>query len=446
MGSIALEVIVLLVLIMINGLLAMAEIAVVSARKARLQEMANQGDEKARTALELANEPTDFLSTVQIGITLVGILAGVFGGATLADQLAIALGSVPVLAAYSEALAVLLVVLMITYFSLVLGELAPKRLALGNAERYASNLARPMRTLSRFTMPLVRMLSWSTDGVLRLFGVRQSIDAPVTEEEIKVMIDEGTRAGVFHEAEQDMVEAVFRLGDRRVETIMTPRPEIVWLDLDETYEQIRQKIIDGRHTRIPVARGDLDHVIGIVHAKDLLMRALCDDPFDLEAILIQPIIVPESLPALRVLELFRHAPIRMAIAIDEFGGVQGVVTMFDIIESIVGTLPDQDELEEAEIVQREDGSWLVDGRLPIDEFKAKFRLRRLPDDDRGHYQTVGGFVMTRLGRIPSVSDSFEWSGMRFEVVDMDDLRVDKVLVVPPDAHNKKSRRDRRGNQ
>jgi putative hemolysin len=429
MNSIALEILILLALILINGLLAMSEIAVVSARKARLQQLSNQGDAKARAALDLANHPADFLSTVQIGITLVGILAGAFGGATIAENIAARLESIPRLAPYSEAIGVFLVVLVITYFSLVLGELVPKRLGLSNAERIAASAAAPMRTLSRLTSPLVLVLGWSTELVLKIFGYKPAAEAAISEEEIKVLIDQGRRAGVFAEAEQDMVEAVFRLGDRSAGTLMTPRTEIVWLDLDDPPDETRRKIIDSDHGRYPVARGSLDNLVGVVQAKDLLERSISGQTLDLQASMLQPLIVPESMPALKVLELFRQSRFHTALVIDEFGGLQGLVTIFDILESIVGDIPDEGELVEPEIVQREDGSWLVDGRLPVDEFKELFRLSGLPDESRGHYQTLGGFVMSYLGRIPTAADNFDWAGLHFEVMDMDGYRVDKVLIV-----------------
>ncbi len=428
------ELLVILGLILLNGLLAMAEIAIVSARRARLQQLANEGNEKARAALELAKHPGEFLSTVQVGITLVGILAGAFGGATVATHISASLAAISWLAPYSQALGVVLVVLLITYFSLVLGELVPKRLALSNAERIAAAVAGPMLFLSRLGMPLVRLLSWSTDGILHLLGHRPGGEQPVSEEEIKLLIDQGRQAGVFAEAEQDMLEAVFRLGDRTVGALMTPRTEVVWLDLEAPLEETINRIIESHHARYPVAQGSLDEVIGIVQAKDLLERQLRGQPLDLRAAMMKPLIVPESMPALKVLELFRQSRMHSALVIDEFGGLQGMVTIFDLLESIVGEIPGEQEQVEPEVVQREDGSWLVDGRLPIDEFKELFRLRALPQEDRGYYQTVGGFIMTYLGRIPATADAFDWSGFHFEVVDMDGFRVDKVLVQPLPDH------------
>ena len=440
MNNVALEILIVLALILINGLLAMAEIAVVSARKAKLQQLSNQGNPKARLALDLATHPSDFLSTVQIGITLVGILAGAFGGATIAESIAARLGSISWLAPYSEAIGIFLVVLLITYFSIVLGELVPKRLGLSNPERIAASVAAPMRFLSRLASPLVRFLSWSTELVLKIFRYKPATEAPVTEEEIKVLIDQGRRAGVFAEAEQDMVEAVFRLGDRNVGTLMTPRTEIAWLDLEDSPDETRRKIIESDHGRYPVARGSLDDLVGIVQAKDLLERAISGQAIDLQATMLQPLIVPESMPALKVLELFRQSRVHTALVIDEFGGLQGLVTIFDILESIIGDFPGEGEVVEPEVVQREDGSWLVDGRLPVDEFKELFRISSLPDESRGYYQTLGGFVMSYLGRIPTAADNFDWAGMHFEVMDMDGFRVDKVLIVPTgDATSRKAK-------
>ncbi len=396
--------------------------------RARLQQRADNGDGKARSALELANDPTDFLSTVQVGITLVGVLAGAFGGATIAEEISQRLVVYPLISPYSEAIGVVLVVLVITYFTLILGELVPKRVALNNPEEIAANFANPMRLLSRLFAPIVRFLSFSTEIVLRLLRISPSEDPPVTEAEIRVMIDQGTKAGVFAEEEQEMVEAVFRLGDRRVETLMSPRTEVVWLDLDDPIEATQRKITNSTFSRFPVAKGSLDNVVGIVQAKELLADCLGGKPVNLPAILHKPIFIPESTPAFLVLELLRKSSVQVALVIDEFGGFQGLVTLFDILESIVGEIPETSELVDKQVIQREDGSWLVDGMLPVDEFKDIFRINELPDEERGYYQTVGGFVMSYLGSIPNPGDHFEWSGFHFEVMDMDGMRIDKILV------------------
>jgi putative hemolysin len=430
MQSIALETIIILGLILANGLLAMAEIAVVSARKARLQQRAEEGDEKAREALTLAQNPDDFLSAVQVGITLVGVLAGAFGGATLAETIATWLRGVPYLAPYSEAIAVVLVVLAITYFSLIFGELAPKRLALRNPERTAAALARPMLILSRITSPVVRFLSLSTSLALRLVGQKLEQEPPITQEEIKLLIQQGTQAGVFEAVEQDMVQAVLRLGDRRVDSLMTPRTEITWLDLTDPDEVNRQKILNSNYSRYPAVVGSLDHVVGIVQARDLLKASLDGAALDLRGAMIAPLFVPDSMLALKVLELFRTERAHMALVIDEFGGFQGIVTTFDLLEAIVGALPEPGVEEDLEVIARPDGSFLIDGMMDIDDFTERFGIPILPGEEQGYFQTLGGFIMTQLGKIPEPADQFEWGGWLFEVMDMDGRRVDKVLLTP----------------
>jgi putative hemolysin len=430
MPSMSFEVLAIFLLIIINGILAMSEIAVVSARKTRLQQWAEGGNAKARAALELANDPNQFLATIQIGITLVGILAGAFGGATIAEELAAILNNIPWLAPYSDPLSLALVVLVITYLSLVVGELVPKRLALNNPERLATAIATPMQLLSRVAYPAVHLLGLSTELLLRTLGVKPSTEPPVTEEEIRALIEQGTQAGMIEEAEQEMVERVFRLGDRRVSAVMTPRTEIVWLDREASAEEIRHTITTSAHSRFLVADGSLDNVLGVVHAKDLLAHILGEQTVDLTATLQQPLYVPESMRALKVLELFKQSGTHIALVIDEYGGIQGLVTPSDILEAIVGDLPEAGEQLEPLAVQREDGSWLLDGMLPVDEFKDLFDLVELPGEDQGIYQTLAGFVIMQLGRIPAVSDYFEWEGLKIEVVDMDGNRVDKVLVTP----------------
>jgi putative hemolysin len=430
MTAITIEILFIILLIAGNGLLAMSEFAIASARKARLQNLAERGDARARVALELADEPNQFLSTVQIGITLVGILAGAFGGATLAEQLAGRLEVIEPLAPYSEAIAVAVVVLAITYLSLVFGELVPKRLALSNSERVASAVARPMRLLSVIAAPAVRLLSFSTDTVLRLLGVKPSGEPPVTEDEIKVLIRQGTVAGVFEEAEEDLVQNVFRLGDRRVRALMTPRHEIVCLDIDDPPELNQRRVAESAHSRFPVCQGSIDKLSGIVRAKDLLVQQMSGGPFDLRAIMRPPLFIPDSMRALTVLEEFKQTGRHLALVIDEHGGIEGLITHHDILSALVGNIPMVDELVELQIVQREDGSWLIDGALLIDELKDLYDLKRLPGEEEETFQTVGGFVMWYLGRVPSIGEHFEWNGLRFEVLDMDRRRIDKVLVTP----------------
>jgi len=424
------QILLILLLIVANGVFAMAEMAVVSARKARLQQKAHEGDARARAALVLAESPNRFLSTIQIGITLIGVLAGAYGGATVSPDLAAALRAVPLLAPYSQALALAIVVLSTTYLSLVLGELVPKRLALNDPERIAAALAGTMRTLSVAASPVVRLLSASTDLVLHVLGVVPSAEPPVTQEEIKILLAEGTEAGVFEEIEQDMVESVLLLDARRARGLMTPRPEVVWLDIEDPPEEIRRKIIESSYSHFPVCRGSLDEVLGEVEAKDLLTRCLEGKPLDLKSLLHRPLHVPEVMPSLKVLEAFKSSGTHMALVLDEYGSVQGLVTLTDILEAIVGDIPSAEDLAEPQIVQREDGSWLLDGMLGVEELKELLNITELPGEEQGLYQTVAGFVTSELGRIPGVADHFEWNRLRFEVVDMDGYRVDKVLVTP----------------
>lgn len=430
MTALIIEIIFIILLIAGNGVLAMSELAIVSARKVRLQHLADRGDMRARAALQLANEPNEFLSTVQIGITLVGILAGTFGGATIAEQLADRLESFPPLADYSEAIAVAVVVLSITYFSLVFGELVPKRLALSNSERIASGLARPMRLLSIIAAPAVRLLTFSTDVVLRLAGIKPPRETPVTEDEIRMLIRQGTTAGVFDKAEEDLIKNVFRLGDRRVSALMTPRQDIVWLDANDPPKLNQRRVAESPHSRFPVCEGHLDKLVGVVRAKDLLTHQVNQQPFDLRLAMRQALVIPESMQALKALELFRQTGRHLAIIMDEHGGTEGLITHHDILASIVGDFPLIGEPPEHRVVRREDGSWLMDGALLIDEFREILQMRRLPGEESGAFQTLGGFIMSFLGRVPSVGEHFEWNGLRFEVVDMDGRRVDKVLVSP----------------
>ncbi|WP_424358518.1 hemolysin family protein [Methanocella sp. MCL-LM] len=432
MSNLLIEAVVVVFLIILNGLFAMAEIAIVSSRKARLQQLANEGDKNAGLALELAQAPGDFLSTVQVGITLIGVLNGAFGGATIAEDLAPYISAVPALSPYAEPIAIATVVLAITFLTIVVGELVPKRIGLNSAEKIALIIAGPMRFLSMLAMPAVRLLSLSTELSLRVLRIKPSVEPPVTEEEIKVLIDQGAKAGVFEEAESDMVESVFRLGERRISAMMVPRTDVTALYTDDSLEEVRQKITESGHSIFPVCEGGLDEVLGIVYAKDLLSRYMVGQPLDLKATMKEPLFIPESMPALKALELFKKSGKNMALIIDEYGGLQGLVTIHDIMESVVG---DISEIEGPKVVQRDDGSWLVDGMMPVDEFKNELDIDSLPEEESGMFQTLGGFVMTHLHRIPAVGNKFTVDGYTYEVMDMDGMRVDKVLVTPPAAED-----------
>lgn len=422
------ELLIVLLLIIINGLFAMAEIAIISARKSRLQQMANDDNANARAALELSNTPNKFLSTVQIGITLVGIFAGAFGGATIASSLSEQLQQVPILGTYSNIISLSIVVVVITYLSLIIGELVPKRLALSNPEKIASLVARPMNSISKISSPLVWLLSVSTEGVIKLLRIKQSDEPTISEEEVRMLVREGARVGVFDIAEKDIVERTLKLGDKKVNTLMTSRKEVVWLDIDSSFKSIRSTITKHPHSHFPICREGLDNVVGIVRTEDILTDFLREEKIDLQKFLHKPLFIPESMDGLKVLELFRKSGIHMALVVDEYGNVQGLVSLNDILEAIVGDIPTYDELEDKEIIKRENGSFLVDGLLSSDEFKEFFNLKSLPGEKTGLFHTVGGFVMHRLGRIPVTGDRFSFSVFSFEVVDMDGNRVDKVLV------------------
>jgi putative hemolysin len=420
----------LLLLILVNGIFAMSETAVVSSRKARLQQWVDEGKSGAGVALELAMEPGHFLAAIQVGITLVGILCGAFGGATVAASLAGRVARVPVLAPYAATIALAVVVSAITILSVILGELVPKRIALRNPEGIAVTVARPMRLLSNVAYPVVRFLSILTESVLKLLGLRPTQALPVTEEEIKVMMEQGAEAGVFEKEEQQLVSNVFRLDQQRVGSIMTPRVDIVYLDVEDSFDDTRCKIQGSLYSVLPVCRGGFVNVLGIVHAKDLLTRSLSGESLDLLVSLKPPLYVPETSTAMKLLEMFKKSGRHVAFVVDEYGDVQGLVTVNDVLESIVGDIPTEGEPQELLAIRREDGSWLLDGMLPIDKFRDLFPDVELPEEEAGSYHTLSGFVLMRLGRIPAAADHFEWRGWRFEVVDMDANRIDKVLAAP----------------
>jgi putative hemolysin len=430
------EIVIIFLLILANALFAMSEMAVITARKSRLQDWVSKGNGRAKVALELALAPNRFLSAVQVGITLVGILAGAFAGRSVAQWFAAYIVDAPMIGGYHQEVSLGIVVLTITYFSLVIGELVPKRLALRHPEAIATFVARPLRWFTRLCSPAVHLLGLSTDAVCRLFGRPPDSEPPVTEEEIKILVKQGTEAGVFEESEQDMVEAVLRLGDKTSRSLMTPRTQIAWLDLEHSAEQIREKIVSSGHSCFPVATGSLDKVDGVVQAKDLLAQSLSGHGLDLRPLMQQPLFVPRTVTALEVLESFKKSGQHIALVVDEYGGIEGLLTHHDILEAIAGDIPFEGRPTDPKAVQRADGSWLLDGMLSVDEFKEVFQIETLPGEKRDAYQTLGGFVFTRMGRIPSVSDFFEWNGLRIEVVDMDGKRIDKVLVSPLPAEKR----------
>ncbi len=428
MSAITLEIFFLVLLIVANGIFSGSEIAVVSSRKVRLERMAVRGNRQARSALKLANAPNDFLATVQIGITLIGILSGAIGGATLAQRLKPVFESISFLRPYSSGLSVVVVVTLITYFSLVIGELVPKRIALTHPEQIACSIARPMRLLSVVTAPLVHLLGTSTEGLLRLLGIRAADNLFLTEDEIKALIQQATDVGTFEESEQDMVERVLRLSDRPIKALMTPRFEITWLDREESLEDLQHQILDSGYSRFPVCRESLDICIGILAGNTFLGARLRGQEIHLESMLQPPLYIPENTSALRVLEQFKETGIHLALITDEYGSIEGLVTLNDFMDAIVGGIPSPEELQEPMVIQREDGSWLLDGLLSTDEIKDLLDKESLPGEETGYYHTLGGLIVNFLGHIPQSGEHFEWEGLRFEVVDMDGNRVDKVLV------------------
>ncbi len=422
------QVFVIILLILANGVFAMAEIAVVSARKHQLQNKADEGNPNAKTALEMAKNPTRFLSTVQIGITLVGILSGAFGGAVLSGYLAAELAKIPLLSPYSDELALVLVVIAITYLSLVFGELIPKRLGLNNPESIAIVMARPMHTLARITAPIINLLSVSTEVVLRIMGVKQTKDPGATEEDIRILLAQGTKHGLFYTTERELVEAVFRFGDRVVEEVMTPHTEIEWINSEDSLEEITSQILNSSHEQLPVAQGSLDNLQGILITNEFLVQLLSGQPVQLTKMIKPPLIVPQNLPAIRALEAIKKEDTGILIVIDEHSGILGMVTLIDILDAIVGVVPHDGAQSQEHITRRDDGSYLVDGLYPIDQLKDFFSIDFFPDEEEIGYLTLGGLMMSQFGEIPSPGKSFEWQNYRFEVVDMDGMRVDKVLI------------------
>jgi putative hemolysin len=422
------ELAIISLLIVANGIFALTEMAIVSSRKSRLENMADEGDRGAKKALEIAEDPTDLLSAVQIGITLIGILTGAFGGATLSRHLAEPMKAIPWLARYADALSLTVIVSLITYFSLIIGELVPKRIALNNPEPIAAVVARPISAFVRINRPLVRLLSFSTKVILSVLRAKPPNEPPVTEEEVKVLIGQGAQHGVFEEAEREMVENIFVLSDMRVSSLMTPRTQIEWLDLEDTTQYNLQLMTEAKYSAFPVARGSLDDIVGILYAKDLLAAQMRGEAVELEAATRQAVFVPRNMPALKVLDMFKREGTHIAFVVDEFGGISGLVSLHDIVEHIMGEIPTPDEPADPEIVQREDGSWLLDGLLPIEEFKDLFDLDHLPGEERDAFHTLAGFAISQFGYIPAVSEHLEWNGFRMEVIDMDRSRIDKLLV------------------
>jgi magnesium and cobalt exporter, CNNM family len=422
------DVLLLLLLIVLNGIFAMSEIAVVSARRARLIQLAEDGSKGARHALTLASEPTRFLSSVQVGITSIGILNGAIGEGVIAARLRPALEQIPLLAPYADTLSLAIMVAVLTYVSLIIGELVPKRIALIHPETIASVIARPMEVVAGVTRPIVFLLSVSTDSILRLFRVRQAKQPGVTADEIRVMLEQGAEEGVFEPTEHELVTNVLNLDERHVGAVLTPRSNIVYVDIRDSADTLREKLREQPHSVLPLCDGSLDKVLGFVRSTKVLERFLERGQPDLPSLAEPPLFVPETMTLMKLLEQFKRTHLPIALVVDEFGDVEGLVSFTDVISSIVGDLP-MEPGEEPAIVQREDGSWLLDGAVDLDTALRTLEAEAMiSDEDRQHFHTLGGLAMVALGRVPRTGDVFERGDYRFEVVDMDGNRVDRILA------------------
>jgi putative hemolysin len=424
-----LNILIIFVLFFFNAIFAMYEIAMVAAKRIRLQQQVDEGDRGAVAALQLLKDPNQqYLSTVQIMITLIDTLAGGIGGAALAAPLAVQLNKIPWLADYSGILSLIFVVTVITYFSIVLGELIPKRLAVSKPEKIVIFLSPIIRTLTKIMRPLTKLLGASTNFGLKLFRINTDKGPTITTEEIKGYIEEGRDIGLIEDAEQEMLSSVLRLGDRRVEALMTPRLEMMWVDINVTIEDLWKFIIGTSHSRIPIAEGDLDQILGYIQTRDLLGHSPIDPDFNIKDYIKEPVYVSENMAALKALEAIQNSGVHLAMVIDEYGGITGMVTDYDILEAIVGEIPEDGLDTDYLVFQREDGSWLFDGLIVIDQLKEILNISEMIGEERAGYQTLSGFVMSQLGRIPKTGAKFNYEGYTFEVVDMDGRRVDRVLV------------------
>lgn len=430
MSEVVIEIILLFVLIIINGLFSMTEMAVVSSRRARLQKLFEDGDQRAKTVLDLLDNPNDFFSTIQIAITLIGVITGAIGAQTFSHYLVDLLVKVPFLKGIAQPLSVLLISSLITYFSLVIGELIPKRIATNNPEKIAMAMCGPVKFLSKIFLPVVRILSISTEAGLKIMGIKENEEAQVSEDEIKVMIEQGKQDGVFEENEQDIVESVFRLSDETVDALMTPRTELDWIDLEEPVEESLKEIADSTYHYFPLVRGNPDNVLGVISSKALLDAYIRHENIDLEKIMEPPLFVPESKPALSLLDDLKASESNFAVVLDEYGGFSGMITPYDLLNELVGNVTNigDEPDDEDEILVREDGSWSFDGMIDISAFKETIGVRELPDEDRIGYQTLAGFILSQTGSIPTAGYTFDWNGFHFEIVDMDGLRIDRVFV------------------
>lgn len=426
------DILLILLLIAFNGVFAMSEISIVSSRRVRLQQMAENGDKGAQAALALAEHPTFFLSTVQIGITLIGVMSGAIGEGAITDRLLPIFQSIPLIAPYAKPLATACMVITITYFSLIIGELVPKRLGMQSPERIARTVAPLMRAVLFLTHPVVRFLSWSTERVLDALGARRVDEAPVTEEEIKVLMAEGAEAGIFEQAERELVANVFRMDDWNLSLIMTTRPDIACLDLEDELADQKALLAVTPYSYLPVCRGGLGNIAGVLSLPLLLQKQITGEPWAIEALVKPALFAPIGLSPLALLELFRKRREHLALVVDEYGEIQGLVTLTDVLEAMVGELPTDAHANDPDVVRREDGSWLLDGALSVERFRDLFPLECDDLEASRDFQTLAGLILFELGGIPRTGDVMEWQGLRMEIIDMDGMRIDKVLVSRPD--------------
>lgn len=430
------EIVIILILIVFNGLLSMAEIAIIAAKKTKLRHLADKGDKNAEKVLKLADNPNKLFSTIQVGITLIGTLTGAIGAVAFTQPFTAFFEEVGFTEGVSHTIAVAIVVFLITYVSIIIGELVPKRLGLNNPETISRWMVRSMDILAKIFGPLVDILSITTDAILQAFNIQPKQEIPMSLDEVRVLLQQGSQSGIIKTTEKDIVEKTLNLSDKKVTSIMTASNKIIWIDIDSDIESLKKAVLQNQFSYYPVCKKDLDDVKGIINSDSLLAAFIANQKISIKDLMYKPLLIPENLKALQVMELFKRNHIHMGIVIDEYGNVQGLVTVTDILEAIVGDLPEINDREEKKIIRRNQNSWLVDGLLSTAEFKEHFKIDHLPGEKEADYNTIGGFAMHILGRVPVSSDQFEIFGYRFEVVDMDGNRVDKIMIVRSGGANK----------
>jgi len=429
LDSIWISIVIVLILIIANGIFAMTEIAIVTSKKNRLEKLKDEGNSRAKYALKLAEDPNQLLSTIQIGITLIGVITGAFGGATIAGQLAVYVEQIEVLSPFSYELSFAVVVGLSTYLSLIIGELVPKRIGMGNPEKVACAVAKPMFYFSKVGKPLIWFLSKSTEIVLKLLRIKPTQEPDVTEEEITQLIEQGVYSGVVEAIEQDLVEQIFYLGDKCLGDILTPRTQLVWIDIEDSFEENIRIMNESLYSKFPVGKGSLDNFQGIIHTKDVFSKMVSGEDFTLDACIEKTLVLPEAMKVFQALESLKKSGQHEAIVIDEYGGFEGFVTLHDIVENIVGDMPEKEDETEPRIIERNENSWLSDGLISIDTFMRYFELEEItiPNGSK-NFHTLGGFITNQIGKIPKVKDMIQVEDLLIEVVDMDHFRVDKVMI------------------